>query len=142
MDASGCVSLRSSRHQVISLRAIKIWRLWSLDITNAFSQAGGFTRGVLPQAPVEWEPLRSSRVRKLEPPAFALNDAPAAFHRSLGRRTLDSEASIRWIRHASSFGSSPFFIFRETLTLVIFLGAGNQMFCPRFEIFRNGVLAN
>ena len=36
VDTSGCVALRSSHLQVISLSALKKWRLWSLDIKNAF----------------------------------------------------------------------------------------------------------
>ena len=35
-DTSICVSLRSTHLQVISLSALKKWRLWSLDIKNAF----------------------------------------------------------------------------------------------------------
>ena len=36
VDTSICVSLRSTHLQVISLSALKKWRLWSLDIKNAF----------------------------------------------------------------------------------------------------------
>ena len=56
VDTSWCVGLWSSHLQLISLRAIKEWNLWSLDIKNAFLQADGFARGVLLQIPVEWEP--------------------------------------------------------------------------------------
>ena len=45
-DFSGRVSLRSSHLQVISLRAVKEWELWSLDIKNAFLQADEFTMDV------------------------------------------------------------------------------------------------
>ena len=56
VDTSGCVSLRSSHLQVISLSAIKKWRLWSLDIKNAFLQADALKREVFLKAPPEWEP--------------------------------------------------------------------------------------
>ena len=36
VGAPGRVSLRASHLQAISLRAIKKWELWSLDIKNAF----------------------------------------------------------------------------------------------------------
>ena len=56
VDTSGCVSLGSSHLQVTSLRAVKKWKLRSLDVKNAFLQADGFTRNVCLQAPNEWEP--------------------------------------------------------------------------------------
>ena len=52
VDTTCCVGLRSSHLQVISLRAIEEWELWSLDIKNAFLQADGFTRGVFLQGPL------------------------------------------------------------------------------------------
>ena len=52
VETSGCVSLRSSRLQVISLSAIRKWKLWSLDIKNACSQADGFERDVFLRAPM------------------------------------------------------------------------------------------
>ena len=55
VDTSGCVSLRSSHFKVISLSAIRKWGLWGLDITKAFSEAGGFDRDVLLHAPEERE---------------------------------------------------------------------------------------
>ena len=51
VDTSGCVSLRPSHLQVISLSALKKWRLWSLDIKNAFLQADTLRRNVFLQAP-------------------------------------------------------------------------------------------
>ena len=53
VDTSSCVSLRSSHLQVISLSALKKWKLWSLDIKNAFLQADPFPREVYLQAPRE-----------------------------------------------------------------------------------------
>ena len=41
VDTSGCVTLRSSHLQVISLCAIKTWKMRSPDIKNAFLQADG-----------------------------------------------------------------------------------------------------
>ena len=38
VDTTGCVSLRSSRLQVISLSAIQKWNLWSLDVKNGFGR--------------------------------------------------------------------------------------------------------
>ena len=46
VDTSGCVSLRSSHLQVASLSALNKWKIWSLDIKNAFLQADGFDRVV------------------------------------------------------------------------------------------------
>ena len=46
VDVSGCVSLRSSHLQVVSLSALQEWKLWSLDIKNAFWRADGFERDV------------------------------------------------------------------------------------------------
>ena len=60
-DATGCVSLRSSHLRVISLSAIKKWKVWSLDIKNASIQAGGPTRNVFPQAPPERKPSKDGR---------------------------------------------------------------------------------
>ena len=41
VDTLGCVSLRSPHLQVVPLSAIRRWKLWGLEIKNAFSQAGG-----------------------------------------------------------------------------------------------------
>ena len=46
VETSGCVSLRSSRLRVISLSAIRDWKLWSMDMKNAFLQSDGFGRDV------------------------------------------------------------------------------------------------
>ena len=56
VDTSGCVSLRSSHLQVVSLSALNKWKIWSLDIKNAFLQADGFGRVVFLHAPEEWNP--------------------------------------------------------------------------------------
>ena len=48
---SGCVSLRPSHLQFVSLAALRGWRLRSLDIKNAFLQADGFGRDVFIQSP-------------------------------------------------------------------------------------------
>ena len=62
VDTSSCVSLRSSHLQVISLSALKQWKLWSLDIKNAFLQADPFPREVYLHAPLEWCPKNPNRV--------------------------------------------------------------------------------
>ena len=61
VDTSGCVSLRSSHLQVISLSEIKQWKLRSLDIKNACLPADGFDMDVSLQAPDGWGPRRSGR---------------------------------------------------------------------------------
>ena len=53
VDTSGRVSLRSPRLQVVSLSAMRKWKLRSLDIKIAFLQAGGFDRDVFLHAPME-----------------------------------------------------------------------------------------
>ena len=82
-ETSGSVSLRSPHLQVISLAALRGWRLWSIDLKNAFLQADGFGRDVYLESPPEWLPGDSRRIWKLNAPAYGLNDAPVAFHRSL-----------------------------------------------------------
>ena len=94
VDTSGCVSLRSSHLQVVSLSALNKWKIWSLDIKNAFLQADGFDRVVFLQAPDEWNPETECRVWKLKAPAYGLNDAPAAFHRSLKKHLLNKTLSM------------------------------------------------
>ena len=94
-NTSGCVSLRSSHLQVVSLSAVREWELWSLDIKNAFLQADGFERDVVLHAPLEWGPPRQKRVWKLKAPAYGPNDAPAAFHRSLKRYILNPDLSVK-----------------------------------------------
>ena len=90
VDTSGCVSLRSSHLQVISLSALQKWKLRSLDIENAFLQADGFDCEVFLRALDEWNPGGAHRIWKLNAPAYGLNDAPAAFHRSLKRHLMNS----------------------------------------------------
>ena len=79
VDTSSRVSLRSSHLQVNSLGALKKWRLWSLDIKNAYFQSDPFHREVYLHAPPEWCPMNPNRVWKLNTPAYGLNDAPVAF---------------------------------------------------------------
>ena len=62
VDSSGCVSLRSSHLQVAPLSAIRQWKLWSLDVKNAFLQADGLERDVFLHAPIEWGPPCNKRV--------------------------------------------------------------------------------
>ena len=52
----GRASLRPSHLQVISLAALRGWRLCSLDIKDAFVHADGFERNVSIQSPPEWLP--------------------------------------------------------------------------------------
>ena len=62
VETSGSVSLRPSHLQVISLAALRGWRLSSIDIKNAFLQADGFGRDVYIQSPPEWLPGGSRRI--------------------------------------------------------------------------------
>ena len=115
VDTSGCVSLRSSHLQVISRSAIRKWKLWSLDLKNAFLQADGFDRDVFLHAPAEWDKPCKGRVWELKAPAYGLNDAPVAFHRYLKRYLLNSELSMGRVGlrcQASTFDPCLFFVFR------------------------------
>ena len=85
VGTSGCVSLRSSHLQVISLAALRGWRLWNLGIKNASLEADGFGRDVFIQSPPEWFSGDSRRVWTMNAPAYVLTDAPVVFHRPLGR---------------------------------------------------------
>ena len=79
-------------------------------------QADGLGRGVLLHAPAEWGPLCKARVWKLEAPANALNDAPAAFSRPLRRYLLNSDLSMKCVglrRQASTFDPCLLFVFRN-----------------------------
>ena len=97
VDTSSCVSLRSSHLQVISLSALKKWKLWSLDIKNAFLQADPFPREVYLQAPREWCPGNPCRVWRLNAPAYELNDAPVEFHKTLKRYLVKSNESLKLV---------------------------------------------
>ena len=111
-DTSGCVSLRTSHPQVISLCAIKKRELRSLNFKNTFSRADGCTQEVALQAPSDWGTLRGDRVWKLKAPAFGLSEAPAAFRRSLGRRFLNSDGSLQRVKfrcQVSTFRPSHYF---------------------------------
>ena len=83
VDTSSCVSHRSSHVQVISLSALRKWKLRSLDIKNAFLQADPFPREVYLHAPLEWCPKNPNRVWKLNDTAYVLNDAPVEFRKTL-----------------------------------------------------------
>ena len=54
VDFAGCVSRRSSHLRLIPLGALGKWPLWSVDVKNAFLQAGRFDREVFLGAPREW----------------------------------------------------------------------------------------
>ena len=94
METSGCVSPRSPHLQAISPSALKKWRLWRLDIKHAFLQAGTFKRDVFLHAPPEWNPSGPRRIWRLHAPAYGLNDAPVAFHRTLQKYLPNAPLSI------------------------------------------------
>ena len=70
--------MRSSHLEVVSLGALKKWKLWSLDIKNACLQADPVRREVYLHAPPEWRPKNPKRVWELTTPAYGLNDAPVS----------------------------------------------------------------
>ena len=79
-------------------------------------QADDFDRDVFLHAPAGWGPLGKKRAWRRKAPAYGLNDAPAAFRRSLKRYLLNSELSMRCVsprRQASAFDPSLFFVFRN-----------------------------
>ena len=91
------MSVRPSHLQVISLSALKKWKLWSLDIKNAFLQANPFPREVNLHAPVEWCPKNPNRVWTLNAPAYGLNDAPVESRETLKRYLLQSVNSLKLV---------------------------------------------
>ena len=94
VDIAGRVSRRSPHFRAISLGARTQWPLWTLDIKNAFLQADGFIREVNLPAPSAWNSRDTRRVWKLRAPAYALNDAPVAAHRSRRKYVVNSAASL------------------------------------------------
>ena len=77
--------------------ALEKRKLWSLDIKNACREADPFQREVYLHAPPEWCPTNPNRVWKLNAPAYGLNDAPVAFHRSLKRYLAQHAVSVKMI---------------------------------------------
>ena len=117
LKLSGSASLRSSHLQAISLAALRGWGLWSIDIKNAFLQADGFGRVVFIQSPPEWLPADFRRIWTLNAPAYGLNDAPAAPHRSLERYLANETHSLQaaYLRaEASKFDPRLFFVYRRS----------------------------
>ena len=55
VDIAGFVSRRSSHMQLISLGALKWWKIWILRIQNSVLQADGFGREVFLRGPREWD---------------------------------------------------------------------------------------
>ena len=51
VETAGCVSLRSSHLQFLSLRTLKKWRIWSLETKDAFFEVGPFRRDVFVHPP-------------------------------------------------------------------------------------------
>ena len=112
----GLVSLRSSHLRVISAGATRKRKIWSLGFKNAFRQADGFARDVFIYAPDKWEPSLQGREWKLKALAYGLDEAPAAFRRTLRRRKLNPEASVQSVGlrcQAPTFDSCLSFVFRK-----------------------------
>ena len=93
VDTSSCVRLRSPHLQVISLSALKKWKMWSLDIKNALLQLDPLPREVYLQALSEWCP----RAWCLNAPAYELNDAPVEFPQILKRYLVEFPDSLKWV---------------------------------------------
>ena len=70
VETAGCVRIRLSHSQLLTLWAPEEWRIWSLDVQNAFLRAA--------HAFPEWGPQCSMRTWKLRVAAYGLNDKPAA----------------------------------------------------------------
>ena len=69
------------------------------------------------QAPAEWEPSDPRGFCKLNAPTYGLNDAPAAFHRTLQKYLTNSDASIKavgLIYTVSSFDPCLYFIYDQS----------------------------
>ena len=146
VETPGCVSLRSSHLQVVSLAALCGWRLWSVDVKNACHQSDGFGRGVFIQSPPEWLPGDSRRAWKLNAPAYGLNDAPVAFHRSLKRYLVNDADPLQaadFRLEASKFDPCPFFVYRGSGPAVgviathidVLFGCGERDILQRLEKF-------
>ena len=113
VDIAGCASRRSPHLQAISVGALMKWPLRSPDSKNAFLQADGFDREVSRRAPSEWNSKDTRRVWKLMAPAYGLNDAPAAFHRSLRKYLENSVESLPCVGlrfEVSSFDPRLYFV--------------------------------
>ena len=97
VGASSCVRLRSSHLQVVSLSALKKWKLWSLDIKNASLRADPSPREDYLHAPLKWCPKNPNRAWNLNDPVYGLNDAPSEFRKTLKRYLLQSETSLKLV---------------------------------------------
>ena len=67
-------------------------------------------------APLEWDSPCQKRVWKPKAPAYGLNGAPAAFHRSLKRHILNLGLFVKYVglrRKASTFETCLLFVFRD-----------------------------
>ena len=106
VDKSGRVSLRSSCPQVIPLGALKIWKIWTLDIKNALLQADGLRPDAYLCASAQCDPSNSHRIRKLRAPAYGSDGAPVAFRVSPQRFYLNLVASMT--KEGLQFRASPF----------------------------------
>ena len=69
-ETAGCVSLRPSHFQLVSLCAVAEWEIWILDIRNACLQADSHHRDVYVRAPPEWVPFYRIRAWKLREAAY------------------------------------------------------------------------
>ena len=98
------------------------------------------------QSPSEWLPGDSPRVWKLNAPAYSLNDAPVAFHRSLKRYLVNECDSLKLVDarlEASKFDTCLCFVYRRsglaagviTTHIDDLLGCGVQDILRKMENF-------
>ena len=101
-----CVSSRSSHLQVTPLGTLRKWEVWYLHIKNAFPRANGFGCHAFLCAPAGRDPSNPRRIWEIHAPAYGLNDAQAAFRRSLRKYPLSFTESLA--RVGLKFRGSPF----------------------------------
>ena len=101
---------------------------------------------MLIQSPPEWLPGDSHRIWKLDAPAYGLNDAPVAFHRSLTRYLVNATDSLKAVDlrvETSKFDPCLLFVFQKnskavgviTTRIDDLLGCGGTDVLPRMEKF-------
>ena len=115
MDTPGRVSLRSSRPQVMSLGALKTWKIWGVGVRSTLLQADGPGRDGYLRAPLRWNPWTPRRIWKLREPEYGLNDVTVAFRLPLRKYLVNSAESPNTVGlkcRVSSFDPRGYFVSR------------------------------
>ena len=73
---------------------MKKWEIRSPGAKNAFLQADGFGRNVLPRTPIEWDPPTNHRTSESKARARGLIDAPSAPRWSFKNYSLNADESM------------------------------------------------